>query len=518
MGTICGKLCCECFIFGRPSQRSCVHLRLIAENRTNNMNRIVLFAMLVMGMATTGVARDGYRIDLNMPGLRDSMVYLVHYYGKPLPNIFVADSARLNKDGRAVFESKDGSFVGGIYMMLLSDHKTYFEFLLNKGDDMKIVANPAGLPLDVRFEGSEENSLFLNYSQFLADYGKKQQALQKELQQAKSKEDTVAVKQKIASTGKELTNYRRRYVQEHRGTLLSSIFDALEMPQVPEGEHLLADGKTKDTLYAWRYYKEHYWDRFDLQDDRLIHTPVFDAKLEEYINKLTVPYPDSVIKECNYLLKKTRGTQELFKYTLWWLTKNAEGSKVMGMDEVFVYLVENYYMKGDATWLADDALNKYIDRAMKIAPNVIGNLAPEIELPLLNGKGTAKLSEVKAKYTLLVFYAPTCGHCKVEMPAIDSVHKAVLKKKGVKIYAVSTEQDDVAAKDFVKRYKLQDWTTTWDPERVKDWRSKYDVYSTPTIYLLDEQKIIRGKRLDYSNIGGLIDKLEQSKQTKKQKN
>jgi peroxiredoxin len=175
---------------------------------------------------------------------------------------------------------------------------------------------------------------------------------------------------------------------------------------------------------------------------------------------------------------------------------------------VFVYLVENYYMKGDAVWLTSDELNKYIDRAMKIAPNVIGNLAPEINLPNFATKKDERLNSLKAKYTLVVFYAPTCGHCKDEIPKIDSVYRATLKAKGMKIYAVSTEADEVAAKDFITRYKLGDWVTTWDPDHTGDWRSKYDVYSTPSIYLLDEKKIIRGKRLDHSNIANLVEMLE----------
>jgi thiol-disulfide isomerase/thioredoxin len=183
----------------------------------------------------------------------------------------------------------------------------------------------------------------------------------------------------------------------------------------------------------------------------------------------------------------------------------------MGMDEVFVYLVENYYMKGDATWLSSEELNKYIDRAMKIAPNVIGNLAPEIKLPDLASGKEESLHGVKAKYTLLVFYAPTCGHCREEIPKLDSLYRASLKDKGVRIYSVSTEGDEVAAKDFVKRYKLDAWETTWDPEHVGDWRSKYDVYSTPTIYLLDERKIIKGKRLDHETVGSLVEMLEKKK-------
>ena len=80
---------------------------------------------------------------------------------------------------------------------------------------------------------------------------------------------------------------------------------------------------------------------------------------------------------------------------------------------------------------------------------------------------------------------------------------------------MATEGEEKAITDFITRNKLEEWTNTWDHEHVGDWRGKYDVYSTPTIYLLDEKKIIRGKRLDHSNIPGLVDMLEKQNKGKK---
>jgi peroxiredoxin len=454
-------------------------------------------------------------VQLKVPSVKDSVAYLVHYYGKPLPTIYKRDSVRLDKNGSAVFTSTDSAFVGGIYMILLSDRKTYFEFLLNKGDDMGITVDVSKLPEGLKFKNSPENERFQEYVHFLSGYGAGQQKLQKEFADAKTAADSSAVRKKASASSKDLTKYRREYVAKYPGTLLSAIFGALETPQIPEGEHFLADGKTKDSTFAYTYYKAHFWDGFDLQDDRLIHTPVYDAKIDEYFSKLVLPWPDSMEKEADMLLKKTRGTKDLFKYTLWWLTRNVENSKVMGMDEVFVYLVENYYMKGDAFWLSSDELTKYIDRAMKIAPNVIGNMAPEVKLPNVVTKKEESLHGVKAKYTLLVFYSPSCGHCQHEIPAIDSAYKAVLKDKGVKIFTVATEGDEKSIQEFIKKNKLEEWTNTWDNEHIGDWRSKYDVYSTPTIYLVDDKKIIRGKRLDHLNAISLVEMLEKKGKTTK---
>lgn len=469
------------------------------------MKKLFLFIALLTAVSGIATAKDGYKITLKFTdmNLKDSVVYLAHYYGKPLPTIYKADSGKFDKNNTAVIESNE-KIVGGIYIMLLSDHKTFFEFLLDNGDDMSITATAAGLPDGLIFKNSPENERFVTYERFLKEFGQGQQKLQEEMKAAKTKADTESIRTRAAAANKDLMKYRIDYIAKYPNSMLANVFKAIFVPTVPEGKHYLANGK-EDSSFAYNYYKKHYWDQFNFKDNRLIHTPLYDAKLEEYFNKLVLPYVDSQKKEADTILARTRGQEDLFKYTLWWLTKNAEGSKIMGMDEVFVHLVEKYYMKGDAYWLTNDDLQKYVDRAQKIAPNVIGNLAPEIVMQDFAGK-QIKLSDVKSKYTLVVFWTPGCGHCQEEIPKIDSVYRASLKAKGVKIYAVRTEDDPQQWQDFIKKHNLTDgWYHVWDPERKSDYRSKYDVYSTPVIYLLDEKKIIRGKRIDHSNIGQVIE-------------
>src|SRR5580692_1795632 len=172
-------------------------------------------------------------------------------------------------------------------------------------------------------------------------------------------------------------------------------------------------------------------------------------------------------------------------------------------------------MKGDAFWLTPDELQKYADRAQKIAPNVIGNIAPAIRLPNVAMLQDEDLMNLKAKYTVVVFYSPNCGHCQHELLLLDSTYEASLKARGVKIYTIATEGDQKGINDFIKKNKLEDWTNTMITTTSGDPRNKYDVYSTPTIYLLDSKKIIRGKRVDNGNIGSLIDMLEKKELSKK---
>ena len=184
------------------------------------------------------------------------------------------------------------------------------------------------------------------------------------------------------------------------------------------------------------------------------------------------------------------------------------------MDAAFVYLVENYYMRGKAYWLKPDDLEKYIDRAHKIAPNVIGNIAPELKMPDWDGQ-IHSLHGMDAKYTLLIFWSPDCGHCLKEIPKVDSLYKAELKDKGVKIYGVRTEGTVEQWKNVVEEHELFDWVHVYDPERKSRFRADYDIYSTPVLYLLDEKKIIQGKRMDHTNILDVIKMAERKKKDRK---
>jgi thiol-disulfide isomerase/thioredoxin len=190
----------------------------------------------------------------------------------------------------------------------------------------------------------------------------------------------------------------------------------------------------------------------------------------------------------------------------------------MGLDEVFVYLVENYYMHGKATWIDSTQLEKFKKRARDIAPNMIGQPAMDMRM-LDTNNNVVPLYSVKADYTILIFWSPTCGHCQKEIPKFDSLYQAALKKYNVKIFAVEADGETEKWKNYINDHNLvEGWMHVHDPQRTTKFRDFYDVYSTPTVYLLDNKKIIRGKRIDHNNILGLIEWLEKRKKEAQNKN
>jgi thiol-disulfide isomerase/thioredoxin len=77
---------------------------------------------------------------------------------------------------------------------------------------------------------------------------------------------------------------------------------------------------------------------------------------------------------------------------------------------------------------------------------LIGRLAPDFELPALDGKNL-KLSDLRGKAVLLNFWATYCGPCKIEMPWFVELQKEY-GPQGFQIVGVA--MDDASLEDIAK--------------------------------------------------------------------
>jgi thiol-disulfide isomerase/thioredoxin len=77
---------------------------------------------------------------------------------------------------------------------------------------------------------------------------------------------------------------------------------------------------------------------------------------------------------------------------------------------------------------------------------LIGNLAPDFELPTLDGKNL-KLSDLRGKAVLLNFWATYCGPCKIEIPWFVELQKEY-GSQGFQIVGVA--MDDASTDEIAK--------------------------------------------------------------------
>jgi hypothetical protein len=182
----------------------------------------------------------------------------------------------------------------------------------------------------------------------------------------------------------------------------------------------------------------------------------------------------------------------------------------MWEDAVFVHLFEKYFANKEYPWLNEKGKKTITDRAYSLMSNILGTPAADIELPDSTGKKRT-LYSVKAPYTLLVIWDPTCGHCKEVLPKLDTLFRTKWKSMGLKPFALAKETDGMK-KDwtqFIQKYDLKDWIHVYyskEDERVRvnagipGYSQLFDVQSFPTLYLLDKDKRIIAKKVSETQI------------------
>lgn len=445
----------------------------------------------------TPTANAGYNIPLTITPLKNCWVYMGCYYGK-FKNL--VDSAWVNEKSEAVFKGKS-KLPGGIYFLVSPNKSLLSEFLMDGPQHFSLKADTLH-PEKLIITGSAENALFQQYTAYLAQKGPELSALQAQLKEATSAADSTTIRTKLIHANKELNDYRDTVVKKYPESMLTLFFQSLKMPEPPPAP-TLANGRP-DSLFPARYVKEHYWENVPLHDDRLLRTPFFDSKLEEYFRNYVVPDADTLIEEVNYILLSARGGQDMFKYLLGRFTDKYINPEIMGHDKVFVFLFNQYFSKGDTTWLSAKQKEYIFNRAYSLMANQIGEPAAALDLLDTTGK-TTPMYTLQAPFTFVLFWDPNCGHCKEMVPRIDSIYQAKWKKLGVKIYAVNVDEKVIPEwKKYISTNHLSGWIHTYQPKADREadakasranFRQLYDVFQTPTMYLLDKDKRIIGKKL-----------------------
>lgn len=461
--------------------------------------------LLITAIATIFFAKnifaDGpvYSIKVKIKGLKDTVCYIGYHYGDKK---YIKDTLKVDAEGNCVYEGNK-ELEGGIYLVIMPN-KTYFEILINtKEQKFSLETDTADFVENMKVVGSHENKIFNEYQRFMVKQYKSLPSLNERLEKNKENADsTKIIKEQITKINEEVTEYRLQITDKYPESFLAKIIKTMKEPEVPEPPKD-KDGKILDSLFSYKYYKQHFFDDIDFSDGRLMRTPILHEKVMQYMDKLTPIHPDSIIVSADLILEKAKANKDIFRYFLVTLTHKYETSKYMGMDAVFVHLAERYYLTGQAEWADSALIAKIEERVNKLRPTLLGVKATNILLWDTLGK-LHSLYELKAKYTIIFFYDPDCGHCEKEIPKMVELYHKV-KPYDVEVFGVCTVTDVQKWKDYIKKEKM-DWLNVADPYYRSKFRDYYDIYSTPVIYLLDEKKEILAKRIDTEQLENILNK------------
>ena len=346
--------------------------------------------------------------------------------------------------------------------------------------------------------------------------------LQEQKKNSKSDEEKNKIANQMKAIDAEVKNYKNKVIAENPNTFVAKFIKATQEIEVPEPPKD-ANGKIIDSTFQYKYYKNHYFDNFDISDPRLLRSPIYEDKIINYIDKVIVPIPDSINKEIDMLIAKSRTSPELFRYMLVTLFNHYAQSQIMGYDAVTLYIADKYYIK-ESTWNDSTYIKKLKDQVAKKLPLVIGKTAPDIRLVFVPSQhfidaadsialkknpyvgAFFNLTDIKNDFIILYFWEADCSHCKVATPQMYDVFKK-LKDKNVSVIAISClfgEEGKVKWVNFVNEHKLYDWINAWNPYDYK-FKELYDISSTPNIFILDKNYKIIAKRIGPEQCEEIID-------------
>jgi peroxiredoxin len=117
------------------------------------------------------------------------------------------------------------------------------------------------------------------------------------------------------------------------------------------------------------------------------------------------------------------------------------------------------------------------------------------------------LYDVKAEYTVLYFWDPTCGNCSKTSAKLVPVYEE-FKDKGLEIFGVCSKswKEIDQCKKKIEEKQMDFINTTEEPYPLAVAKKTYDLKANPYLILLDKDKKILLKRIDPNQLKEILER------------
>lgn len=238
-------------------------------------------------------------------------------------------------------------------------------------------------------------------------------------------------------------------------------------------------------------------EKINFNDTTLINTEFLDFTLAEYIDSAQNQELTAEGQMYNYILAadnvlKNCTTYPMYKYVYQYLIN---GFSELGANLVVDYMIRLPYL--EYLGADDEQLNEIINIAESYNRVKIGCKAPDIECVTVDDK-LFNLYDVKEKFTILLFWSYSCPHCR---DLIKELTEFADKNEDVTVVTVNVSGDLKKVRRLLKKTGAIKYHNIFANE---GWNSKivenYAVDMTPSLFLLDEDKVIIAKPFDIDEI------------------
>ncbi|SFC94371.1 TlpA family protein disulfide reductase [Algibacter pectinivorans] len=384
-------------------------------------------------------------------------------------------NAEIKEDGSFEFKLDSTKTKGTYRLVYAVPQEDYnFDIIYNGKEDIELTFNSE---TGVEFIKSTENKLLAAYTNSMSMVT---QSIGNYFSQ--ESEDKKALKA-IFKTQKET---QENFEKAAQGTRALAFIKA-NKPYVPETIEPV------ETYIA--NLKAHYFDYVDFNNPVLQSSSFLEERMLNYVFGMSSDTKDEVenYKEnidvvFGHMKTAPKEVQRILLFDLWQQMADLREEAVAN------YISENYLMDvavklNDQQLLKDLILYKNLSKGT-VAPNF------NIEIEEKGKVITKKLTDLKgAENYIVVFWSSTCSHCLDEIPQLQKFVNTFQKNK-VKVVAIGLEDEPYGWKNLT--YDYPEFIHVYGKGK---WDNKignaYGVSSTPTYFVLDKDKKITAKPLDF---------------------
>lgn len=401
---------------------------------------LVKFFIIVLLTFAPFASFSQAKIRVNIENHIDSIYYLIKYTSDK--SHCVIDTSSLSS-GYKIFSNKT-DYDEGIYVIADSKQNPLFEILIGKDQKFSIHVEELMDLKSYEVKGSKETeSYFKVYSRTFYDR-LHIKALESEL---KYHPENI---RKIDSIKNELYKYQESMLRKDNDSFLNTYIKFTE-------DRPICD--------------------LPLCDERILNSRLLKNKLDKYFdNSSTTQTPELICNKIDEFVLSTNDCQEIRDYILWYLYSKYFNPEKTENELVYIHLVDEYFSKLEIENLTENIRKEIIRRADVLRKITIGQVAPSFQYIDENGD-MVDLDDIRSKFTVLFFYKPDCQKCIRDKRILGLVKKRI---NDIEILHIDiSEENNSTSQDII---------------------DKYDIMTTPTIYLLNEKKEIIAKHIKAERI------------------
>lgn len=446
------------------------------------MRIFTLIAVLFFGLASYA---QEFTLDMNIEHFPGKECYLATFYGDKNA---IIDTAEADTSGRIIFKLKS-EYHPGMYRVFL-EQNVFFDIIYNH-ENIKLSTDYAQLYEKLEFTESEENKVYYEFLRNANDY--------------RIKFDLLApVNDYYPRADTFFEDARLKYIliqadiQQQVNAVIENHTDLWATKIIQQKRPLYFD-PSLDEVERREYAREHYFDNIDFSDMELIKSNVYTTAAIDYMSIYSNPnltqdkLEDEFIIAVDKIMFEAMDNSLIYEFIVEYLVG---GFERYHFEKVLDYIAENYTPEQCEN---EERKSDLQTRLEKYAELTIGKKAPEFSIQDEKDQQII-LNKIKSDYTLIIFWSSSCPHCIEMLPLIKNITESSIDEKKMQVVTVSldTEKEEWITALNNGQYP---WINTselkgWDSQAAID----YNIYATPTMFLLNKSKEIVSKPITFNEL------------------